>query len=102
MGSLIWELPSTQAPSTMLLPLFLRFGLPLEIGIHLIGFLLYMRLTSCAGFVTIRPPVLTCPNPHCSAHKWRLQKPLTYHSTLFTVDNGPLPVFPLSLRCDGT
>lgn len=53
------------------------------------------------GFITIRPPVLKCPNRLCKMHGHHLTRPLNYHSTLFTVESGPIPAFPVSLHCNG-
>lgn len=100
LGSLIWELPDRRSPPE-LLSLFLRFGTALEIGMCLSYPRPCTLLIHFIGFITIRPPVLECPNRLCKTRGHRLSRPLHYHSTLFTLNNGPIPVYPVSLYCNG-
>jgi len=53
------------------------------------------------GFATIRPPKLNCTNASCADQGKRLGTLLDYSATLFTFDHGPIPVFPISLLCQG-
>lgn len=77
----IWKLGPREAPKH-LVPLFLRFGTPLGIG-----------------FVSVLPPHMTCDNLQCSKYGKVLKEPSTFSATIFTLEYGPLPCFPVSLYC---
>jgi hypothetical protein len=94
-GPTIWDLGHREGPKS-LLPLFLTYGTSHHIGELTLDQLLAHSLIH-EGFATILPPVTTCTRVACQSRK--LTRCKDYSATLFTLDNGPIPVFPLSQRC---
>ncbi|KAG9052736.1 hypothetical protein FS842_009330 [Serendipita sp. 407] len=79
LSRLVWKLGHKPA-SKSLLSVFLEHGIKHDIG-----------------FVTIMPPVDRCMHPDC--HETPLRGDLTYKATLFTLEYGPIPVYPFSQSC---
>jgi hypothetical protein len=97
MSRYIWDLGYRPA-SKALLQVFLDHGTQHNIG-RQCTHASHFPLMVSPGFVTIVPPTSICTKPACQSRRLFSEK--SYDATLFTLENGPIPVFPLSRACPG-